>query len=132
MDGPVKEAKSTIPIHKATIRAALPTNSAELMVTPADKDGSGHLGNRDLLDSAIRGVEAKLSRAKTINAFADGQDRELGAKEISSQIKLHGNLFPKGIPQLELIPNEVKPPITFIPEMVLSLQDAMKEALTEN
>ena len=102
------------------------------MVTPADKDGSGHLGNRDLLDSAIRGVEAKLSRAKTINAFADGQDRELGAKEISSQIKHHNNLVLKGLPRLELIPIKVKPPITFNPEMVLSLRDAMQEALTKN
>ena len=71
MAGPVKEAKSTIPVHKATIKEALPTNSAELMVTPAEKDGSDHLGNRDLLDSAIHGVEAKFSSAKTINAFAD-------------------------------------------------------------
>ena len=89
MAGPVKEAKSIIPIHKAKIKAALPTNSAELMVTPADKDRSGHLGNRDLLDSAIHGVEAKLSSPKTINAFSDSQERELGAKEISSQIKHH-------------------------------------------
>ena len=96
MAGPVKEAKPTIPVHKATIKAALPTNSPELMVTPTDKDGSGHLGNGDLLDSAIHGVEAKLSSAKTINAFADGQERELGAKEISSQIKHHNKHFPKG------------------------------------
>ena len=47
MAGPFKEAKSTIPIHKATVKPALPTNSAELMVTPTDKDGSGHFGNRD-------------------------------------------------------------------------------------
>ena len=53
MAGPVKEAKSTIPVHEATIKEALPTNSAELMVTPAGKDGSDHLGNGDLLDSAI-------------------------------------------------------------------------------
>ena len=86
MAGPVKEAKSTIPVHKATIKAALPTNSAELIVTPADKDRSGHLGNGDLPNSAIHRVEAKLSSTKTINTFADGQDMELGAKEISSQI----------------------------------------------
>ena len=84
MAGPVKEAKSTIPLHKATIKASLPTSSAELMVTPADKDRSGHLGNGDLLDSAIHRVEAKLASTKNINVFADGQDRELGAKEISS------------------------------------------------
>ena len=80
MAGPVKEAKSTIPVHKATIKEALPTNSTELTATPADKDVSGILGSRDLLDSAISGFEAKWSSAKTINAFADGQDRELGAK----------------------------------------------------
>ena len=97
MAGPFKEAKSTIPIHKATITAAIPTNSTELMVTPADKDRSGHLGNRDLLDSTIHGVEATFSSAKTINTFADGQDRELGAKEISSPIKHHNNLVPKGL-----------------------------------
>ena len=129
---PFKEAKSTIPIHKATIKAALPTYSAGIMVTPTDKDRSSHLGNGDLLDSSIHGVEDKLPSAKTINAFADGQDRELGAKEISSQIKNHNNLFPKGLPRLELIPNDVKPPITFNPEMVLSLQEAMQEALMEN
>ena len=56
MAGPFKEAKSTIPVHKATIKAALPTKSAKLMVTPAEKDGSGHLGNGDLLDSAIHGL----------------------------------------------------------------------------
>ena len=132
MAGPFKEAKPTIPVHKATIQAAIPTNSAELMVTPADKDGSGHLGNRDLLDSAIHGVEAKLSSTKTINAFADSQDRELGGKEICSQIKHHKKPVLKGLPRLELIPNDVKPPIDFNPEMVLSLQDAMQEALTEN
>ena len=102
------------------------------MVTPADKDGSGHLGNGYLLDSAIHRVEAKLSSAKTINSFAESQDRELGTKEISSQNKHHSKLFPKGLPWLELIPDDVKPPITFNPEMVLSLQDAMKEALMEN
>ena len=132
MAGPFKEAKLTIPVHKATIKAALPTSSAELMLNPADKDGSGHLGNGDLIDSAIHGVEAKLSSTKTINAFADSQDSELGAKEISSQIKHHNNVVPKGLPRLELIPNDVKPPINFNPEMVLSLQEAMKEALMEN
>ena len=132
MAGPVKEAKSTIPVHKAKIKAVLCTNSAEIMVTPVDKDGSGHLGNRDLLDSAIHGVEAGMSSAKAINAFADGQDRELGAKEISSQIKHHNKLVLEGLPCLELISNDVNPPINFNPEMVLSLQDAMQEALREN
>ena len=102
------------------------------MVKPAEKEASGHLGNGDRLDSAIHGVEAKLSSTKTINAFADGKDRELGAKEISLQIKHHNSLVPKGPPRLEPIPNDVKPPITFNPEMVLSLQEAMQQALMEN
>ena len=132
MAGPVREAKSTTLVHKATIKEALWTNSTELMVFPADIDWSGHLGNRDLLDSAIHGFEARMSSVKTISAFADSQDRKSGAKEISSQIKYHNNLVPKGLPWLDLIPNDVKPPINFNPEMVLSLQDAMQEALTEN
>ena len=99
------------------------------MVTPADKNGSGHLGNGDLLDSAIPGVEGKCSSVKTINVFADSQDRELGAKEMSSQIKHHNNLVPKGLTRLEIIPNDFKSPITLNPEMVLSLPDSMQEAL---